>query len=288
MKKHLKRPENQIKRKDSRPLKQRIKCMFWDVDGTLFEKVKSIKKEHKWLLYNAFVLCQGPKEKHNPFKVRDNAPFATLADVPPRLKEEYESLLMEKDTNPDGKYGSNGHVFMGEFGKDKCYVAKMISTIDYSQFFGKDAKLIAMIERLVHVHGIPQRILTNEVYETVVSVCNVLGLDIGLFKDPRIDQMFPPDPALMEAPLPEGIGILCGYNVHAKKPDARVFRQMLQVAGLEDEPGALMYVGDSEHKDIIPANEAGMVSALVWTPKQESSATFALPTVYGVGELFEG
>ncbi|MBD3389332.1 HAD hydrolase-like protein [Candidatus Micrarchaeota archaeon] len=271
------------------PLKEKIKCMFWDVDGTLYQKHKGIKQEHKILLYNAYAICRDPKADQNPFRVPQNMRFPTLADVPEGLKREYEALLANKEKNPDGKYKANWQIFSGEFGKDQCYSAKVISTIDFTKFLGNDLALFQMLQRLMDVHGIPQRVMTNEVYETIVNAFGAMGLSLERMKDPRIDEMFPPKPELIVGSESAGdIGILCAYNAHKKKPNPEVFRQMLQVAGLENEPERMMYIGDAELKDIVPAKNLGITTCLVWAAEgTQSSADYILRTVHDVGQLFE-
>lgn len=270
-------------------LRDKIRTIFWDVDGTLFHKVDAIKQEHKLLLYNAFVICRTAGMDRNPFRIRENMVFRSLAEVPDQIKREYDALLRDVKKNPNGKYGSNGHLFIGEFGLDQTYVAKVISTIDYGKFLTRDESLIQMFEFFKrccpHIqHGI----MSNEVYETVAAILMALGCDISFFKNPRVDELFPPEKQLMgETKFDGPLGLLCAYNLHGKKPNQKPFIQMLQVAGLESSPKSMLYVGDSIDKDIIPAKQAGMVSALVWANEHCEHASFTFRTVYDIASLFE-
>lgn len=269
------------------PLRERIRCMFWDVDGTLFKKTPEIEREQKWLAYNAFALCRDPKRDSNPFRIRQNAVFPTREAVPEEIVTAYESLILDKRTNPNGRYGSNGHMFMGEFGKDQTYWPKIMSTVDYGKLLKRDDELARMFAELTGVHRIPQRVLTNEVAETVDHVFVPLGLDVGLFRDFRIDEMFPLRPELTADRQDNGkVGVLCAYNMRDKKPSLEVFRQILEVTGLSGEPDRVMYIGDSESKDVIPPKQLGMTAVLAWSEAKDSAADFVLRTVYQVAELF--
>jgi len=274
-----------------RPLKDVIKHVFWDVDGTLFRKTSAVDNGQLLLLYNAFYMCRHmPERAMNPFDVQKNLIFPTMESVPQEVKDEFNGLEAHKDRNPNGKYKSRGAIFVGEFGKDQTYSPKVISGMDYRPLVPMDAKLIEMfrllMERYPHIR---HSIMSNDVRESTDSVFLALGLDITKFLNPGIDELFPPDPRMAEGSkyAAGGIGLLCPYNLKARKPGKEAFRQILEVTGLEGEPERVIHIGDSEIKDIIPPKELGMTTVLVWTSKTESSADFNLKDVHDLPELFE-
>jgi hypothetical protein len=275
-----------------KPLKDVIRHVFWDVDGTLFRKTKAVDNGQLLLLYNAFYMCRHmPERAQNPFEVHKNLVFPTLDAVPQEIKDEFNALEAHKDRNPNGKYKSRGAIFVGEFGKDQTYSPKVISGMDYRPLIAADARLIEMFRLLMEKYPhIRHSIMTNDVRESTNSVFLALGLEIGKFLNPRIDELFPPDQKMVEgsAYAAGKIGILCPYNLRARKPSKEAFRQILEVTGLEDEPERVMHIGDSEIKDIIPPKELGMATALAWTEKAGSSAGFNLKEIYGFAALFEG
>ena len=115
-----------------------------------------------------------------------------------------------------------------------------------------------------------------------------MGLDINFFKNPKVDELFPPEKRLIDGSSLDGpFGLFCAYNLQGKKPDPKPFTQILRVAELEESPNSILYVGDSIDKDIIPAKRAGMVSTLVWAGKHCEHADFTFRTVYEVVSLFK-
>ncbi|NYZ61051.1 HAD family hydrolase [Candidatus Micrarchaeota archaeon] len=273
------------------PLRDVIKHVFWDVDGTLFRKTSAVDNAQLLLLYNAFYMCRHmPERAQNPFDVHKNLVFPTLESVPQEVKDELNALEAHKDRNPNGKYKSRGAIFVGEFGKDQAYSPKVISTMDYGPILPRDERLIAMFKLLMERYPhIRHSLMSNDVRESTDSVFLALGLDISQFLNARVDELFPPNLNMARGSkyAAGGVGMLCPYNLRARKPSKDAFRQILEVAGMESEPERVIHIGDSEIKDVIPPKELGMTTVLVWTNKAESSADFNMREVYGLLELFE-
>lgn len=267
-----------------RPLKDLIKHVFWAVDGTLYRKTDHIRNAQRLLLYNAFAVCRTkPEIGNDPFTVGKKMLFTRIEDVPKELKQEFDGLEADVEKNPNGKYGSFGAMFAGEFGKDKYYVQRLVSTIDYSRLIARDERVIEMFNILMARYpSVPHNILSNGTRETAIAIFAALGLDLSKFENPKIDGLFP------SACAGSRIGILCVSNLKKQKPNPEAFEQMLEVAGLRDKPRELLYVCDSEIKDSIPAGQLGITTCLVWTDKTQSTADFNLKEVYELPELFEG
>ncbi|NYZ61054.1 HAD family hydrolase [Candidatus Micrarchaeota archaeon] len=270
-----------------RPLKDYIRHVFWAVDGTLYRKTSEIRNAQRLLLYNAFAICRTrPEIGHDPFAVGKNMLFTRIEDVPKEVRQEFDGLEANEATNPNGKYRSFGAMFAGEFGKDKYYVQRLVSTIDFGRLIARDERLIEMFSILMaRYSGIPHNILTNGTMETAIRIFAALGLDLPRFENPKIDKLFPSDPKYVRAG--SRMGILCVSNLKKQKPNPEAFEQMLEVAGLRDNPRKLLYVCDSEIKDSIPAGQLGITTCLVWTEKTQSTADFNLRAVYDLPELFE-
>jgi hypothetical protein len=281
------------------PLRDKIKYLFWDVDGTFFRKTPEINRAQKLLFYNAFHLL-GKGVSHEPGNIRNSLVFRNMENVPPELAGRYEAMMIV-DGKKGGKYASNGLLLMGEFGVSREYGPLLLSNVPYGELLGKDEGLICMFAQFAEQFpALKHSILTDDVYETVSAVCAALGLDMEFFREPEIDRLYP-----FHSECGVGVtgvtgdsiraiakgkpGILCAYNTLANKPDNpehKPFRQMLEVSGLQDEPSSLLYIGDSQEKDILPAKAQGITTALVWSDNPESPANYTLSCVHGIISLF--
>ena len=85
--------------------------------------------------------------------------------------------------------------------------------------------------------------------------------------------------------LPESVFTLVVpvYDWEMSKQDPSLYRKVLEL--LTIRPHQVLYLGDREAVDILPAREAGLRTGMVWG--DSSAADISLPTVYDVGELFQ-
>lgn len=103
-------------------------------------------------------------------------------------------------------------------------------------------------------------IITNSnTHKQIKRKLSLIGIDYGLFEV-----------------------VVSSFDVGVNKPSLKPF--MVALKKLKIEPSEVMYIGDREKTDIIPAKRAGMRTCLVWGESREADISFV--TVYDVGELF--
>ena len=77
--------------------------------------------------------------------------------------------------------------------------------------------------------------------------------------------------------------VISGDDVLERKPALDGFYKVIELAHVT--PEHILYVGDEEAKDIIPAKRVGIQTALVWSDKQSDVADYTFPDVYRVASL---
>jgi HAD superfamily hydrolase (TIGR01549 family) len=117
---------------------------------------------------------------------------------------------------------------------------------DFSKYIEKDSRLKTLFHKLQKLPKYQIAMLTNtNTQETVRKKLDAIGLREGLF-----------------SPIITSVEI--GYH----KPDHRAFERVL---ALNKDPNRIMYIGDKEHTDIVPAHKLGMKTCLVvWQEKKDS------------------
>jgi len=129
---------------------------------------------------------------------------------------------------------------------------------DRRTFLARDERLIVLFSRLtIYRHFI----LANGVKKRIEEALDVLGI---------LPQRF-------EA-------IVTSELVGENKPHDAGFRYILGKTNLPAEQHLM--VGDREQIDLLPANQLGMKTCLVWSDKKSDIADVTLPTVYDVVRLF--
>lgn len=144
-------------------------------------------------------------------------------------------------------------------GVDKDYV---LSGNWYNQaqlkYLKKDPDLVKVFKQLSNLRHI---IDTNSNKQVTFKKLKILGLDLNFFGK-----------------------IFTSTDMGDKvKPDPFAFKIVLQFTKLR--PQEHLFIGDSEGKEIIPAQKIGMKTCLVWGKSE--IANISLPTVYDIVELFQ-
>lgn len=220
--------------------------LIFDVDGTLYEKDRdycgngSILDSHEFFRYAIYTTAtqndgadEGTAEQviedYNKH-IKQGSLLEAIARFPEAIKKEYDSLVE--------KHGSNGKVFVNEFGADSSFFHRMLSEIDFRNILTEDKGLQEVVSYLKQRCQLG--IFTSEVYDTVLQVFNVLGLDISDFAM-GAGTRYP---------------ILCSENVSDKKPGREGFDRIVEVTGVE--PSEIVYVGDNLTKDVKAPLALGM------------------------------
>lgn len=137
-------------------------------------------------------------------------------------------------------------------------------TVNLSKFIAKNPTLVKAFAQSIKQNTISHGMLTNSnTQETAGIKLKAIGLKAHIF-----------------SPLLTSVEI--GFN----KPDLRAFAPVL---GLQKNPAHLMYIGDKEHTDIVPAKTCGIKTVLMlWDqkPPQDSVADLVCTTPVELLELF--
>ena len=96
---------------------------------------------------------------------------------------------------------------------------------------------------------VPCSIFTNVKTEETMRILKLVELDLSLFTH-----------------------ILTGDDIKERKPALDGFNKMVELSKLK--PEETLYVGDRVKVDILPANEVGMKTCLVWSTSPEADYSF--------------
>ncbi len=125
---------------------------------------------------------------------------------------------------------------LGLQGQD--FFIQIWKTVDLSKYIAKNAKLVKAFAHSVKQHAVRHGMLTNSnTQETAGVKLKAIGLNPRIF-----------------TPLLTSVEI--GFN----KPDLRAFAPVL---ALQKNPAHLLYIGDKEHTDIVPAKKVGIKTVLM-------------------------
>ncbi|PIN73082.1 hypothetical protein COV20_06270 [Candidatus Woesearchaeota archaeon CG10_big_fil_rev_8_21_14_0_10_45_16] len=234
---------------EARPLVESdITHVLFDVDGTMYDgdsrygsRVGSVYDSHDffrlWLYKRLSESSNLPEEYllHEAGRqYRQRVSNGTLLDC---LEHEFTGRLKADYKADVERFTSNGRVFSQRFGRSKNFLAKALSQIDFAAILRPDQQLQEVVESL-HQRGYNTGILTTEVYETVQKVLHTLGLQETYF-----------DP------------IICSGDTRDPKPSLGGFMRILHET--QKIGSQVMYIGDSFHKDVVPALRMGMVAVQV-------------------------
>ena len=125
------------------------------------------------------------------------------------------------------------------------------------KYLKKDDRLVKMFEKL---SGYEHFLVTNGGYmRQIKKKLNLIGLSGSEFKF-----------------------IVSGYLIKAPKPELKPFKEAVKQSELK--PEEILYVGDRDKADIIPAKLVGMKTCMVWDKSE--IADVSLENVYQVESLF--
>lgn len=175
--------------------------------------------------------------KNTKKKNKEETLLKAIAEFPQELKNKYKEVLK--------KHGSNGKIFVNEFGTESGFFAKIVGNVDFESVLTEDKELQKMIQNLKQ-KGYGLGILTTEVYNTIHTVADILGISLNDFKIETGTQ-YP---------------ILCSENVKEKKPSPEGFQRLIQITNVTS-PKQIMYVGDDFKKDVEAPLNCGLQATQV-------------------------
>lgn len=236
--------------------KSELTHIIFDIDGTLYNKKReykpgkgSIEDAHEFFRYSTFSKALESKGMFDhddltnrvveEYKKRnkEGTLLKAVEEFPEELKKRYKELLK--------KHGSNGKVFVNEFGTNSSFFAKIVGNVDFKVILTEDKELQKMVKELKQ-KGYKLGILTTEIYETVQTVADILGISLDDFKL-ETSTRYP---------------MLCSENVKEKKPSPEGFKKTIQITNVKS-PRQIVYVGDHFKKDIEASLNCGLQAVQV-------------------------
>ncbi|MFW5745932.1 MAG: HAD family hydrolase [Nanoarchaeota archaeon] len=228
-------------------MKYDLSVLVFDMDGTLYNKARvynprtgSVQDSQDFFRYNAFsALRQGADPitvsarliAEYKKRLADHTLLDAVRVIPNSVKTEFATCLR--------KHGSNGKVFIHEFGLDPSYLQELLTHTDFAHILRPDPALDTALQKLKPHYRIGA--FTSDMYATFLNACQ--GLKIN--------------PTIFNMTTGTKYPILCGENVTDKKPSEQGFQKILQIYR-DVTPDSIAYIGDHLQKDIIPALRCGM------------------------------
>jgi len=149
------------------------------------------------------------------------------------LSGEYKQKLRKRGTNT---------LALKDYGLTPDEARTVYNSVDVLKFIEPDPRLIRMMKQLLD-SGVDISVFTNNKRSRLLDIIEKIGLSPDWFK------------FLMTAEEVE------------PKPSAEGYREIVRRS--EHPPYRLLFVGDREHADIIPAREQGMNTLLVYAREAE-------------------
>jgi putative hydrolase of the HAD superfamily len=176
-----------------------------------------------------------------------------------RINFKSAKVLFERDLH---KYGSSGKLFSNIFGKLAGYGQMMQNKVDRRPFIKKNKQMERFFKDFKRrFPDIKHSILSNSMKDQILLTLKLIGLDKKHFSN-----------------------ISSTVDLNAPKPDIRVYRKIISLSRLK--PREIMYIGDRENVDIVPAKKVGMVAVLLSKKNVETRADYVVKRVSEVMNLF--
>lgn len=141
-----------------------------------------------------------------------------------------------------------------------CNISVALAAVESEKYFDR-RKYLHRDLRLIEMFGKLQRfrhfIFANGVIAKHKETLDVLGIPVETFEE-----------------------FVTAETVGVTKPDPAGFLYIMKKTGLP--PNAHLMIGDRELVDIVPANNLGMHTCLVWSETKSAIADVTLPTVYDI------
>ncbi|HSA84132.1 MAG TPA: HAD family hydrolase [Patescibacteria group bacterium] len=195
--------------------------------------------KHIWFDFAGTLYRETPEfvHVHESYRYKTYGEVVGISDME-QAKKEYDQLYQQ--------YGSNSAVFK-HLGKSDNYWQQAVDSLDRKIFFFPDKEVIGTLDSLRKI--VPISIYSN-------------------FMLSKIQEML----THLEIPEAYFTYILTGDDIEKRKPALDGFYKMIELSqqkagrSLAEElpPNQLVYVGDREAVDIIPAKNVGMQTVLLY------------------------
>lgn len=165
-------------------------------------------------------------------------------------KKEYPLVLK--------KYGSSSRMFPSVFNKPANYGQKIQNKVDRRKYLEKDPKINEYFRGFKKKFPeIKHSIISNSDKGQIGLTLKIIGLDKKWFEH-----------------------IISSTDLGYPKPDPRGYKKMITLTKLK--PSQILYVGDREKADVLPAKRLGMKACLVTNKRSPTKADFKVKNLYGV------
>ena len=200
-------------------MKNYIKHIWFDMDGTLTVHTDQFNKAHDELRYKVCSEVVGRPVDEN-------------------LIHEYENLYQ--------KAGSNSAVFTS-LGKESDFWMGYFGTIDQISFHKPIPDVYKTLEKLKAI--VPISLFTNNSLINIQKTFGVINIDQSWFTH-----------------------IISGNDIKNRKPHLEGFKLMIDKSNLP--PENILFVGDRIKVEIVPANEVGIQSGLIYGKSELADYNF--------------
>jgi HAD superfamily hydrolase (TIGR01549 family) len=163
---------------------------------------------------------------------------ATHQPVTDTMKQEYRKAYKEQ--------GSKSAVFKS-LGMPKDFWPSYFSRLDESQYYRPDERVYQTVDAIRK--KVPIGLLSNSSLGRVERTLKAVDIDPSWFTH-----------------------VLTNRDISNPKPHPHGFK--LLIAHSRANPNELLFVGDREDVDIIPAKRLGLVTAMVWGKSKEADYSF--------------
>ena len=191
---------------------------------------------HVWFDFGD-TIASSDKKRHDDLRYDTYANMRKVSDTP-EMRKEYGQLF--------NKYGkSNSNVFVQEFGVDGSFWPNTIQEESASGLF----KLVdPSIPKILDALAKSVKISVFSNIDTK-KVMDSLGINTSNFENS-----------------------LSSAELHFPKPHIEGYKKIIELSNLS--PSEILYIGDEEVKDIIPAKSVGLLTGIVWNTSKLADYNF--------------
>lgn len=252
----------------------RILHIWFDVDNTLYMEPPKLKMDRMQHMYSSLAQLVG----------------CTVDEIIPI----YDGVYKKNKRHSDA---------FAEFNLGPEVSTRKYSNFDASSYLVRDQRLIDLVDKLDN-RTIPYSIHTNNSRVAAARILYRLGL-VPLVPGAKLEPLLPLE--LVDKNADEGIDlsrfafILASDRYHKSAPG--VFRELVSFSKARHEqmkhmgvvstrfsPSRVLYAGDREPVELVPASQEGMTTVLVLhgeSRPRETKADYVIPDIYCLDGVIE-
>lgn len=198
-------------------------------------KLAMAEINHIWFDFTD-TMAKPDEARHAALRYQTFARLKKTEDTP-ELRREYDELFL--------RHASHSNVFSQEFNLDGSFwpaqIAEEAANGMYSLMDETIPKVLVAISKIV-----PISVFSNIDTEPIMKS---LGIDTGIFAN-----------------------IFSSSKLRHPKPHPEGYRKIVELSGIPATK--VLYIGDDERKDIIPAKSVGLQTGIIWGASEEADYNF--------------